>query len=547
MTASPPLPVDVPAAALALRGIRKSFGGVPVLKGVDFAVELGEIHALMGENGAGKSTLMKIAGGIYSEYEGEISILGTPVLFEGPRDATRHGIAVIHQELNLVPDMTVAENIFLGREKLRPPCFVDTKGQARAAAKLLASLNFQASPTAAVGTLRVGEQQLVEIAKALSQNARILIMDEPTSALSVGDAQRLHSLMRRLAGEGVAIVYISHRMEEIFDLAKTVTVLRDGALAATLPTAQTSRRQLIQLMVGREVQEFFAASAPGTHIPVTPAPTPPAALSVRGLWLANPRPTVTRPRLLDGIDLDVAPGEVLGLAGLMGAGRSELLETLFGVRTEDWGGQIHVEGRPVAISSPVHAKRAGLALVTEDRKRDGLMLDAALDLNVALTVLPTLARFGFVKRRRQAALAVDTINKLAIRARGPQQIAGTLSGGNQQKLVVGKWLATAPRVLLLDEPTRGIDVGAKAEIYHLIRELSAKGLAIVVASSEMPELLALSDRILVLREGRPTALLRREEFAADAILDYESPGGDVQEAFRLTRSDVVHSGTSSQH
>ena len=517
-------------AAMAMRGIGKSFAGIPVLKGVDFTVRRGEIHALMGENGAGKSTLMKIAGGIYPDYEGEIRFKGEPVRFHGPRDATRHGIAVIHQELNLVPGMTVAENIFLGREKLRPPFFVDGRRQVRAAAQLLDSLSFQASPSAMVGSLRVGEQQLVEIAKALSLEARLLIMDEPTSALSVGDVERLHAIIRRLAGAGVAIVYISHRIEEIFDLAESVTVLRDGAVAGSLAVAETSRRGLIRLMAGRDIQEFFAR---GEAAAATPdAPERRALLSVRGLWLTNPRPTVARPLLLDGIDLDVAAGEVLGLAGLMGAGRSELLETLFGARAGQSGGEIRIDGKPVAIRSPVEAKRAGLALVTEDRKRDGLVLGGGLDLNLALTVIPTLARLGIMSGRRQTALATETIRTLAIRARGPQQAAGTLSGGNQQKVVVGKWLATRPRILLLDEPTRGIDVGAKAEIYRLIRELSAQGIAIIVASSEMPELLALSDRILVLREGRPTALLHHTEFVADTILDHASPGGEVQPHFR---------------
>jgi ribose transport system ATP-binding protein len=512
-------------------GIRKSFGGVPVLKGVDFAVHAGEIHALMGENGAGKSTLMKIAGGIYPDYEGEIAIDGQPVRFGGTRDATRHGLAVIHQELNLVPGMTVADNIFLGAEMVRGPFFVDRRRQQRAAAELLESLNFRASSAALVGPLRVGEQQLVEIAKALSLHTRILVMDEPTSALSVSEALRLHDIIRRLAGEGVAVVYISHRMEEIFELCHSVTVLRDGALVGTVPIAQTSRAGLIRMMAGRDVQEFFHRGEPDAvdSVPHEAASRP--VLSVRGLWLANPRPTALRPRLLDGVDLDIAAGEVVGLAGLMGAGRTELLETLFGARAEDSGGEIRVDGKLARIGSPLSAKRAGLALVTEDRKRDGLVLGAAIESNLALTVMRSMASFGLVRRERPVDLALRTIKMLAIRANGPKQIAGTLSGGNQQKVVIGKWLATTPRVLLLDEPTRGIDVGAKAEIYRLVRELSGQGIAILVASSEMPELLALSDRILVLREGRQTALLGHAEFAADTILDFASPGGEVQAPF----------------
>ena len=514
-----------------MRGIRKSFGNVAGLKGVDFATRAGEIHALMGENGAGKSTLMKIAGGIYPDYDGEIAVDGLPVRFQGTRDATRHGVAIIHQELNLVPGMTVADNIFLGSELVRGPCFVDRRRQLRAASELLEPLNFRASPATLVGSLRVGEQQLVEIAKALSLHTRILIMDEPTSALSVSEALRLHDIIRRLAGEGVAVVYISHRMEEIFELCHAVTVLRDGALVGTVPIEQTSRAGLIRMMAGRDVQEFFHRGEPQATDGVGHAVAARPVLSMRGLWLANPRPTALRPRLVDGVDLDVAAGEVVGLAGLMGAGRTELLETLFGARAEPSGGEVRVDGRLVRISSPLAAKRAGLALVTEDRKRDGLVLGTAIEGNLALTVMPSLARFGLVRRGMATALALRTIKTLAIRASGPKQTAGTLSGGNQQKVVIGKWLATTPRVLLLDEPTRGIDVGAKAEIYRLVRELSAQGIAILVASSEMPELLALSDRILVLRDGRPTALLRHAEFIADTILDYASPGGQVQQPY----------------
>ena len=516
--------------ALAMQGVSKAFGKINVLRNVDFTLRAGEIHALMGENGAGKSTLMKIAGGIYQDYQGEISVFGQVVRFASPRDASRAGVAVIHQELNLVPEMTVAENIFLGNEKVRGlPFFVDKRSQGRAAARILETLNFQASPHAPVSSLRIGEQQLVEIAKALAQDARILIMDEPTSALSVAEAERLHAIIRRLSAEGAGIVYISHRMEEVFDLAQTVTVLRDGAVAGTLPAANASRRDLIRLMVGRDVQEFLTRHSEGA----SPAPygTSPV-LSVRHLWLAHRKPTAGRPRLVDNVSFDVAKGEVLGLAGLMGAGRSEVLETIFGAQKLAWGGQAIVEGQALTIRSPADAKRAGLALVTEDRKRDGLVLDAGVDFNLALPVMKRLAATVFVSRKAEKDLAERQIQSLGIRTRGPRQAAGTLSGGNQQKVVLGKWLETHPRVLLLDEPTRGIDVGAKAEIYRLIEDLKQRGIAVVLASSELPELMALSDRILVLREGRPTALLDKSEFSPDLIMDYASPGGAVQEALR---------------
>ena len=509
---------------LAMHAIRKSFGSVTVLKGVDFAVAPGEIHALMGENGAGKSTLMKIAGGIYTDYEGEIAVDGQPVRFAGTRDATRHGVGIIHQELNLVPGMTVADNIFLGAEQVRGGCFVDRRAQLRAAAELLAPLNFRAAPSALVGALRVGEQQLVEIAKALSLHTRILIMDEPTSALSVAEAERLHAIIRRLAGEGVAIVYISHRMEEIFELCGAVTVLRDGALVGTVPIAATSRAELIRMMAGREVQEFFhrgeaVASAAGSGV-AGAAPV----LSVRGLWLANPKPTPLRPRLVDGVDLDVAAGEVVGLAGLMGAGRTELLETLFGARDEASGGEVRIDGRLVRIGSPLAAKRAGLALVTEDRKRDGLVLEAPIEGNLMLTVMRAMAVYGLVRRSRSVALALRTIKLLAIRANGPGQVAGTLSGGNQQKVVIGKWLSLGPKILLLDEPTRGVDVGAKQERYLRMEQLAESGVAILFASSEMEEILGMSDRTLVMHEGAIRGELPRERLTEENVMRLATGG-----------------------
>src|SRR5918993_31130 len=395
-------PGDRPdGCALAMRRVSKAFGPVDVLRAVDFTLRAGEIHALMGENGAGKSTLMKIAGGIYDDYRGDMTVFGEPVRFASPRDASRAGVAVIHQELNLVPEMTVAENIFLGNEKVRGlPFFVDKRSQGRAAARILETLNFQASPHAPVSSLRIGEQQLVEIAKALAQDARILIMDEPTSALSVTEAERLHAIIRRLASEGVGIVYISHRMEEVFELATTITVLRDGAVAGSVPAAEATRRGLIRLMVGRDVQDFLTRRGAGTDPAARPQAKPPV-LSVRDLWLAHPRPTAERPRLVDGVSFDVAAGEVLGLAGLMGAGRSEVFETLFGARASASGGSIAIDGEPVAIRSPAEAKRAGLALVTEDRKRDGLVLEAGGDFHPTLPALARRAGAFLVSRRAE--------------------------------------------------------------------------------------------------------------------------------------------------
>jgi ribose transport system ATP-binding protein len=507
---------------LVMQRISKEFTGVRVLHDVTLRVRRGEVHALLGENGAGKSTLVKVLSGAIGEYEGEILIDGEAVAIRSPREAERHGIAIIHQELNLVPELTVAENIFLGREPQRLPGLIDGGRMVKEAAAILATLNFPASPTSVVARLRVGEQQLVEIAKALSLRARILIMDEPTSALAGNEAETLFAVIRKLAAQGTTIIYISHRLEEVFALADSITVLRDGRHVATLAAAQTDRRELIRLMVGRDVAEFFAQHR---------KPQERIVLSVRDLWLEPPRGRGGRRRAIARVSFDVRAGEIFGIGGLLGAGRTEILQTIFGAADGRWGGTVALDGRPIAIASPVDANRAGLSLVTEDRKFDGLVLGAGLDLNLALPSFGRLSRAGFVSAAAETALVLDYMRRLSVRARDSRQLAGTLSGGNQQKVVMGKWLATAPRALLLDEPTRGIDVGAKAEIYELLAQLAQAGLAIVIVSSEMPELLSLSDRILVMREGRPTALLERSEFSAERVMEYASPGGAVQDVF----------------
>ena len=524
----------LPAAAedktpvLAMRDITKEFSGVAVLKGVDFDLRAGEIHALMGENGAGKSTLMKVLGGIHPDHGGRIDIGGEAVRLASPRDASERGIAFIHQELNLVPELTVAENIFLGREPRRCGCLVEGRRMERGAATLLAALDFRARPDARVGSLRVGEQQLVEIAKALSLDARILIMDEPTSALSQSEVAALFRVIGGLAKRGVAIIYITHRLEEVFHLADRVTVLRDGEVIASMATSATSRRELIRHMVGRDVKEFFAAhQRPAGHV----------VLEVEDLSLEQAGGSAGRSRILERVSFTVHAGEILGIAGLLGAGRTELLETLFGASLGEVGGRVRLNGRPVDIASPAAAKRAGLALVTEDRRRDGLVLEGAIDFNLGLPTVAERATFGIVSRARERKGAQETIRQLAVRAKSLSQPVATLSGGTQQKVVLGKWLPTQPKALLLDEPTRGIDVGTKAEIYKLMAELARGGLAIVMVSSELPELLSLSDRILVLREGRPTALLDKADFSAERIIDYASPGGDIAPEFRAAAQD----------
>jgi ribose transport system ATP-binding protein len=517
--------------SLQMRGISKSFGPTQVLKSVDFDLYAGEVHALMGENGAGKTTLMKIAAGLLEEFEGQILVDGQPMLLTSPRDASRAGIAMIQQELSLVPELQVDENIFLGQERLQSLFFVDRKSQIQAARDVLKTLNFHGRIQVPVSQLRVGEQQLVEIAKALVAKARILIMDEATSALSITETERLFQVIRRLASEGVAIVYISHRMEEVFSIAHTVTVLRDGRHIGTVPGGEATRRELIRMMVGREIHEMLVEDKGATR-----AAKP--MLQVRNLSLEHPSPTPNRPMLIQDISFSVGAGEVFGLGGLLGAGRTEVLQVLYGLNPGTSDGDVWIEGKPVQILGPVQAKASGIALITEDRKRDGLILGAGIDRNIGLPVMRTLTHLGIVLPGKEKALAESMIRQLNIHARDPEQPTGSLSGGNQQKVVVGKCLVIKPRVFLLDEPTRGIDVGAKAEIYRLIRELADQGLAIVLASSELPELMLLSDRILVLREGRPTALLDRSEFSQEAILEYASPGGAIQPEFSKLEATV---------
>src|ERR1700751_2639926 len=507
-----------------MRQISKSFGPSQVLREVDFQLKAGEIHALIGENGAGKSTLMKIASGLIQDFEGQILVGAQPVYLTSPRDATRAGIPMIHQELSLVPELQVDENIFLGQEKLHSLFFVDRKSQVRAAEEVLKTLDFHGPLQLPVSKLRVGEQQLVEIAKALVAKARILIMDEATSALSINETERLFQVIRRLAADGAAIVYISHRMEEVLAIAHSVTVLRDGRHVGTVAGKDATRRELIRMMVGREIHEMLTEDK-GTTKAVKPM------LEVRNLSLEHPSPTPNRPMLVQEVSFSVGVGEVFGLGGVLGAGRTEVLQILYGLHPGTSDGDVLIEGKPVQILGPMQAKALGIALITEDRKRDGLVLGAGIDRNIGLPVMKTLTRFGIVLPGKEKALAQSMIRQLNIQARDPQQPTGSLSGGNQQKVVVGKCLVIKPRVFLLDEPTRGIDGGAKAEIYRLIRDLAGQGLAIVLVSSELPELMLLSDRILVLREGRPTALLARSEFSQEAILEYASPGGAVQASF----------------
>jgi len=505
------MPADVQNGhtILEMRNITKQFPGVVALRGVSLTVQAGEVRALLGENGAGKSTLMNILDGEFPDYGGEILIGGTPSAIRAPRDAQRLGIAKIHQELNLVPELSIADNIFLGREMLTPWGMLDRPRMNREAARLLAELDLTIPPTRLVRLNRIAEQQLIEISKALSLRAQILIMDEPTSALADAEVQRLFAVTRELSRRGVAVIYISHRLEEIFEIADTVTVLRDGELIGTHATADVSRPDLIRMMVGRPLQEFF---------PKVQSRSDRELLRVEHLYLEADTDQGRCP--LHDITFSLHAGEIVGLAGLMGAGRTEVLESIFGVHSaRHMQGGIRLDSRQIKIRSPRSALRHGIAFVTEDRKGQSLVSLLSVRFNISLAALGRFARWLFIDRRRERSAVLTSIRDLRIRTSSPAAIVANLSGGNQQKVVLAKCLLVRPRILLMDEPTRGIDVGAKAEIYELMNRLTAEGIGILMASSELPELLAMCDRILVLCEGWVTGEFMRGEATQEMILD----------------------------
>ena len=482
----PPAP-----AVLALEGITKSFPGVQALRGVSFDVRPGEVHALLGENGAGKSTLIKIMSGVHQADAGVLRLDGRPIRLPSPHAARQAGIATIYQELLLFPELTVAENIFMGHAPRTRWGGLDWPAMRSAAARLFAELDITDLDAAqVVGALSVGNRQRVEILRALSQDARILIMDEPTAALTGHDVARLFAIVRRLRDRGVSIIYISHRLEEIFTIADRVTVLRDGEHVATRPVAATDHAGLIEMMVGRRIDSLFP------RIEVTPGA---AVLELRGL---------ARPPVTHDVSLTVRAGEIVGLAGLVGSGRSELALAIFGV-TPATAGSILVDGTIAQVDSVADARRLGIAYVPEDRATQGLVRPMTVRENASLAVLAEVAHFGFIDRDAETRLADDVVARFGVRTAGIEQVAGKLSGGNQQKIVLGKWLATQPKVLILDEPTRGIDVGAKAEIHRLMSELAGRGMAVLMISSELPEVLGMSDRILVMRDGRIVAAFAR--------------------------------------
>ena len=482
-----------------LHGIDKSFAGFPALKDVSFDVRAGEVHALLGENGAGKSTLIRIISGVHTPDRGEVRIGGEVVRLSSPRDARRRGIATVYQELLLFPELSVAENIFLGNAPRTRWGSIDWAAMRAKARVLLEELDSRdLDVDAKVGGLSVASRQRVEIAKALSQNPRVLVMDEPTTSLAEGDVARLMAIVRRLRERGVGIVYVSHRLREIFALADRVTVLRDGACIGTRPIAEVTQASLISMMVGRSIDQLF---------PKVDAPRGRTLLELKNLSYR---------RAVRDVSLTVRQGEILGIAGLVGSGRTELALTVFGI-TPATSGKILVDGKPVVIDSPRAARDLGIAYIPEDRGLQGLIRAQTLRENVSLPVLDRISWATIVDPRGEERRAREAIERFGIRARGTEQIARQLSGGNQQKVVVAKWLGTEPRILIMDEPTRGIDVGAKAEIHALMGKLVQQGLGIIMISSELPEVLGMADRILVMSGGRMAAAFERAEATPDAV------------------------------
>jgi D-xylose transport system ATP-binding protein len=493
---------------LEMRNIVKEFPGVRALDGVSFTLDVGEFHALVGENGAGKSTLMKVLSGVYphGSYEGDILIEDSVRQFYNVRDAESAGIAIIFQELSLVKELTVGENIFLG---MAPSRFgvIDWSELYHRAGKLLRDLNLDIDPRTLVGDLGIGQQQLVEIAKALSKNARILVLDEPTAALTESEVETLFTILEKLRSRGVGMIYISHKLDEVFRMSDRITVLRDGRTVATQNATDLTKSSVIAAMVGREVGDIF---------PKVDHELGEIALTVEDLSAYSL--DASDKKLVDDVSFSVRKGEVLGIAGLMGSGRTEMLMTIFGGWTGKFSRKITVEGREVRVDSPSDAIRAGIGFVTEDRKRYGLILDQTILDNMTLASLKTVSGKFLTDRTSESIAVKRPMNSLRVKASSPLTVTGTLSGGNQQKVVLGKWLLTNPKILFLDEPTRGIDVGAKQEIYAEINKLAQEGLAIVLVSSELPEVLGLSDRVIVLHEGRMMGEFTRADATPERVM-----------------------------
>ena len=496
-----------PAAAvplLEIEGIRKAFPGVVALDDVRFRLRAGTVHALMGENGAGKSTLMKIIAGIYTPDQGEVRVKGRPLVLNGPLDALNNGIAMIHQELNLMPYMTVAENIWIRREPLTKLGLVDHRELKRRTQALFDRLVIDIDPETEVRNLSIASRQMVEIAKAVSFDSDVLIMDEPTSALTETEVAHLFRIIRQLRAQGKGIVYITHKMNELFEIADEVSVFRDGRYIDTKKSSEVTRDDIIHMMVGREITQMF----PKEEVPIGDV-----VMSVKNLGVAG---------IFQNVSFDLHAGEILGVAGLVGSGRSNVAEALFGVVPATMG-QIVIEGIPVTIDSPARALKYGMAFLTEDRKDTGCFLTLDILSNMETAVLSQhYVKFGFVQREALLSDCEEMSRALRVKTPTLDEVIQNLSGGNQQKVLIGRWLLTKPKILILDEPTRGIDVGAKAEIHRLISKLAGEGVAVLMISSEMPEVLGMSDRVMVMHEGRMTGIVDRKDADQVRIMELAS-------------------------
>jgi rhamnose transport system ATP-binding protein len=493
----PPMPTRQPT--LVLDHVRKAFGPVVALRSGSLTVHPGSIHALVGENGAGKSTLVKIVAGVHRRDAGEFLLDGQSADFGSTAESKAAGVAVIYQEPTLFPDLSVTENIFMARQPLRPGRRIDREAMYAEAARLFARLGVHIDPRRPAEGLSIADQQIIEIAKAISLDAKLLIMDEPTAALSGVEVERLFAVARSLRDEGRALVFISHRFDEVFALCDTITVMRDGEYVSTHPTADTTVDQIVAAMVGREVSELF---------PKSPAEIGAPVLEVEGL---------TATGMFHDVSFQVRSGEIVGLAGLVGAGRSEIARAVFGVDGYE-SGTVRLNGRGVPARNPRAAVAAGMAFIPEDRRKQGLVIDASVTRNIAGAIRGTLAKAGLITARMENRASAPWASKLEVKTSALDMTATTMSGGNQQKVVIAKWLATNPKLLIIDEPTRGIDVGTKAEVHRLLSELAGQGLAILMISSELPEVLGMADRVLVVCEGRITADLDRAEATPESVM-----------------------------
>ncbi|SIS39807.1 sugar ABC transporter ATP-binding protein [Salimicrobium flavidum] len=492
---------------VSMEGIDKSFSGNQVLKDVRFSLIPGEVHALMGENGAGKSTLIKILTGIHGKDAGTIEVKGKEQNFSSPKEAEKDGIVVIHQELNIIPYLTVTQNMFLGKELTWGKTgILRQKEMYEQTKRNLAMLGVEdIDPNETAGDLSVGKQQMIEIARALSTKAEMIVMDEPTAALTDKEIENLFSVIRSLQSQNVAVVYISHRMEEIFNICDRITVLRDGEYAGMKVLNETSFDEIVKMMVGREL---------GDRFPERNHQLGETIFEVKNL---------EREGHFKDVSFDVKAGEILGVAGLMGAGRTEIMETIFGAAKRK-AGEILIDGTPISIRDPSDAIKAGIGFITEDRKNEGLVLHLSIRENIALTNLKSVSEKGWMSHKKEQQLVEKLVEKLHVRTTGAEQDVQSLSGGNQQKVVIAKWLGIQPKVLILDEPTRGVDIGAKKEIYHIINELTEKGVAILMVSSELPEILGVSDRIMVIHEGELASILDGKEANQEMIMKAATGG-----------------------